>query len=106
MKYSFAVAVHIEAEANFKEGKSKLLKSDVQLFADPGIEKDWRGKDGVVNKEGMKVQTQGLVQGLIANIHWAHQNGYWDSAAHLRYIIENLENGFQQSNTKATTGKF
>lgn len=47
-----------------------------------------------------------LVQGLIGNIHLAHEKGFRDSAEHLRWIISELERGFievtnvQQSNFK------
>lgn len=107
MQYSFGVGTMIVAEADFKKGTSKLISCDVQLFADDDkTEAAWRGADGVVNKDGLKAQTQGLIQGLIANIHFAHQREYWDSVEHLRYIIENLEKGFAVSNVETTIGKF
>lgn len=105
-KYSFSVASLVEAEADFKTGRSRIVSCDVQLFADEEVERGWRDENGLVNKDGMKVQTQGLIQGLVANIHWAHQNGYWDSAEHLRYIIEYLEKGFSSAGAEATTGKW
>ena len=105
MKYSFAVTSMVTAEANYKKGTSRMIETNVHLMADPKIENQWKDKDGVVTKEGMKVQSQGLIQGLIANIHFAHQMGYWDSAEHLRYIIKNLEKGFNQTNTKASVSK-
>ena len=105
MKYQFVVAAKVTAEANFETGSSRMVSCDVQLFADDQIEMPWKD-NGLVNQAGMKVQTQGLIQGLVANIHWAHQMGYWDSAEHLRYVIEYLEKGFAQANTEATVGKF
>ncbi|MEL6835225.1 MAG: hypothetical protein AAFP77_19655 [Bacteroidota bacterium] len=105
MEYEFIVASKVTAEADFKTGKSKMVSCDVQLIADDQIEAPWKN-NGLVNQAGMKVQTQGLIQGLVANIHWAHQMGYWDSAEHLRYIIENLERGFSHAHNEATVGKF
>lgn len=106
MKYSFVVASKVIAEANFERGTSSMISCDVKLFADPKVESDWRDKNGELNKEGLKVQTQGLIQGLIANIHYAHQMGLWDSAEHLRYIIKNIERGFSAANVEATKGQF
>lgn len=106
-EYTFAVAAKVTAEANTKTGQSRMINCDVQLFADPEIEAGWRRKkDQVVNEAGLKAQTQGLVQGLVANIHWGHQMGYWDSAEHLRYVIEHLERGFAVANAEATNGEF
>lgn len=49
---------------------------------------------GLVNKEGSKALSTTLVQGLVANIHMAHEKGFRDSAEHLRWIIAELERGF------------
>lgn len=105
MKYEFIVASKVTAEADYQKGTSKMVACDVQLFEPDGTA-NLRDDNGLVNKEGMKIQTQGLIQGLIANIHFAHQNNMWDSAEHLRYVIQYLEKGFIQSNTKATSGNF
>jgi hypothetical protein len=104
MVYGFVVLSKVKARVDFEKGISEILGCDVELVAKEDIERNWRDKEGVVNEYGVKVQTQGLIQGLIANIHWAHQNEKWDSAEHLRYVIENLERGFVQSGVKTKTG--
>jgi len=38
--------------------------------------------------------TQCFTQGIIACLHKAHHEGWWDSAEHLRYVIAELERGF------------
>jgi hypothetical protein len=43
---------------------------------------------------GSIAATECLIQGLVGNIHYAHQKAYRDSAEHLRYIISRLEEGF------------
>ena len=48
----------------------------------------------VLTKDGSQALTQCFVQGLIGNIHFAHQSGYRNDAEHLRYIISELERGF------------
>lgn len=63
-------------------------------------------KEGVPNAEGAKALTQVLVQGLVANIHSCHEEGYIDSAEHLRAIISELERGFiEVTNVETTTFK-
>jgi len=52
--------------------------------------------EGLPTEDGVKALTQCFVQGLVGNIHSAHQKKYWDSAEHLRYIITELERGFIQ----------
>lgn len=42
------------------------------------------------------MMTLAMVQGLLGNIHRAHQDGAWDSAMHLREIIKQLQDGFVQ----------
>lgn len=51
-------------------------------------------ENGMPKATAIKPLTQCFVQGLIGNIHSAHQSGHWDSAEHLRYIIAELERGF------------
>ncbi len=53
-------------------------------------------EDGMPKAAAIKPMTQCFVQGLVGNIHTAHQLGHWDSAEHLRYIISELERGFIQ----------
>lgn len=105
MKFKFRVITEVKAEANHKKGKSRMLETKVLL---QGSQRDlnvWKSENGLVNEKGLKVQTQGLIQGLVANIHFGHQTGMWDSAEHLRYIIKELEKGFAHSGAEATVGK-
>lgn len=105
MKYRFRVISEVKAEANHKKGKSRVLETKVLLQGRKQDEAVWKDENGLVNDKGLKVQTQGLIQGLVANIHYGHQMGIWDSAKHLRYIIENLEKGFAHSGTEASISK-
>lgn len=70
---------------------------NVNLIIEKPLEKrSYIKDDGLPNKNGTKNLTVIMAQGLVANIHYAHQKGYWDSAEHLRYIINELEQGFIQ----------
>lgn len=56
--------------------------------------KAYYDRDGNMTAIGSKTITNVFVQGLVGNMHAAHQAGFMDSAEHLRYIIKELERGF------------
>lgn len=76
--------------------KSTLVAIDFNLdVLSKEVDKDvYINKEGLPTQIGTKTLTQCFIQGLVGNIHQAHENGYWDSAEHLRYIIAELERGF------------
>lgn len=75
-----------------EEGRSTVKETNVHLDVPYSV--GWKRPDGLPNKDGMKAQTQALIQGLIATIHFAHQKNMWDSADHMKYVIDNLQRGF------------
>jgi hypothetical protein len=80
-----------------KEGQntSSHVATDFNLDVSKNLNrKQYLDKEDLPTKDGTKALTQCFVQGLVGNIHQAHQKGYWDSAEHLRYIIAELERGF------------
>lgn len=81
---------------NNPDGKStKLVQTDLFLECSDALDKTvYLDENQLPTKHGIKPMTQALVQGLIGNIHMAHQKGWWDSAEHLRYVIAELERGF------------
>lgn len=68
--------------------------TDIRLEISNNLDNKKYLNRGLPTKEGIKPLSQCFIQGLVANIHNAHQLGYWDSAEHLRYIIKELERGF------------
>ena len=76
------------------EGITKIDAIWVKSNNSDHLEKTIRTETGSLNEAGVRIQTQAFVQGITAAIHEAHQRGVWDSADHLRYIIEELEKGF------------
>lgn len=80
----------------YKDGnKSSLINTDINLEIPKELDENmYFDKDGLPNKNGIKALTQCFIQGLVANIHYAHQKDNWDSSEHLRYIIKELERGF------------
>lgn len=74
--------------------KSNHGSTDIRLDLSPNLEKKMYLENDLPTKDGTKPLTLGFIQGLVANIHKAHEQGWWDSAAHLRYIIDELQRGF------------
>jgi hypothetical protein len=96
MKFQFTATsritmVHTKGEATSQHESTEILLS-VSNNLDPRKYLD----RGVPRKEGVKPLTIALTHGLIANIHAAHERGFWDSAEHLRFIINELETGFSR----------
>lgn len=71
------------------EGVNLLLNVSQNLNMSSYID-----EHGLPTKDGSQCATVVLVQGLVANLHHAHDKGFRDSAEHLRFIIAELEKGF------------
>lgn len=82
-----------------KEGKktSSHVATDFNLNVSENVDRNhFLDKEDLPTQAGTKALSQCFIQGLIGNVHYAHEKGYWDSAEHLRYIISELERGFIQ----------
>lgn len=92
-KFTAWCTITLEAEPGAK--KSSFVSSDFNLLPGENINKDaYLNKKGLVaTPAGVQAVTQCFVQGLIANIHMAHQKELRNDAEHLRYIISELEKG-------------
>jgi hypothetical protein len=85
---------------------SSHIRTEIELEIDTKLDKDFYfDKDSFPTKVGVKSLTQCFIQGIVGNIHSAHQKGQWDSAEHLRYVISELERGFAQVATVDATQK-
>lgn len=95
MKFSFEAKVVLTLEHEVGMPSSKHIATDFNLEVDPRLDRtQYLGKDDLPTKEGCKILSNVLVHGLIGNIHSAHQQGFRDSAEHLRWIIDELTKGF------------
>ena len=93
-QFSFTGTSKITLEYTQGDKRSKHVSTDFRLDTGDGVdEKVYLDKE-LPTKEGIKPLTLCFVHGLVGNIHAAHENGYWDSAEHLKYIISELERGF------------
>ena len=95
MEYQLDARCVLTLRHNKGEKTSSHVTTDFNLDVSKNVDRSlFLDKDDLPTAEGTKALTQCFVQGLIGNIHNAHQKGFWDSAAHLRYIIAELERGF------------
>lgn len=84
----------------FYEWSSELrarrqLRTHIGLQVSDNLDKSsYFEKPNVFNKRGSYAFTDASIDGLISNIHVAHQKGWRDSAEHLRFIIQELTDGF------------
>jgi len=95
MEFNFEVKTVLTLEHKKGQSKSNHVKTDFNLYPSKNLDKkQYINLAGLPTKSGSLVITNVLVQGLIGNIHLAHESGFRDSAEHLRYIISELERGF------------
>lgn len=96
---TFAFKVVVQAIMEHEEGSKTSSSKQVEMMLYPSPNLDQRqyltnGKGSNPTEAGSNAITVTLVQGLVSNIHQAHQLKTIDSAAHLRKIISMLEDGF------------
>lgn len=77
--------------------KSKHVSTDFRLEISKNLDrKVYLDEDELPTKNAIKPLDQCFIQGLVGTIHKAHEEGWWDSADHLRYIICEIERGFAE----------
>lgn len=93
----FTVTGIVKVTADYAKGaaSSRHVATDFRLEVSKHLDREqYNDKRGLPTKMGSHALTNAFVQGLIGNIHMAHQKGYKNDAEHLRYIIDLLEKGF------------
>ncbi len=93
MRTAFNVTVRINLEGH--DDKAHLVSTDLALKLEGPLKTEmYLDPNNMPTEDGMRAVTQTLVMGLVSNIHRMHEEKTWDSAAHLRKIIAELERGF------------
>lgn len=107
MEFAFEGKVVLTLEHKQGMTTSKHVSTDFNLDVIGELDKSqYLYKDELPTEAGSKVLANVFIQGLVGNIHLAHEKGFRDSAEHLRWIISELERGFvsvaniKQSNFK------
>ncbi len=97
MEFSFEAKVVLRLEHKPGISTSKHVATDFNLYVSKELDiNKYLDKESLPNKDGSNAISNVLIQGLVANIHMAHEKGFRDSADHLRWIISELERGFVQ----------
>lgn len=95
MEFSFDARVVVTMDHKRGSNTSSHVSTNFNLYPSSNLDKKmYVNSEELPTKEGSKVLTTTLCQGLIGNIHMAHASGFKDSAQHLREIIAQLEEGF------------
>jgi hypothetical protein len=94
MKFHIEAKALIYLERNAHDKMSKHLETQISLAHSKNIPESEMYENGELSANAAKSLTVAFVQGLVCNIHNAHNNKTWDSAEHLRFIIKELERGF------------
>lgn len=94
MKFEIGAKCILEMEHTEGDKQPHLKAVKINLILPDAFDEDMYMKDGLPNADGAKALSNILVQGLIANIHNAHQRGFHNDAEHIRFVISELERGF------------
>lgn len=94
MRYHFTGISKVTYDHREGETTSTHVTTDMRLELSNNLDNRKYLDRGLPTKDAIKPLTQCFIQGIVANIHKSHQEGYWDSAEHLRYVIKELERGF------------
>jgi hypothetical protein len=104
LEFEAKVVLRLEHKKEYK--MPKHIATDINLLVGQALDKKmYLDAKELPNKDGSKVLSNVLIQGLVANVHASHQKGFRDSAEHLRWIISELEQGFIRI-TNVTEGEF
>lgn len=97
MRYSFEGRCVLEVEAGTEPGRSsKHLHTKFNLEVSRNLNRpQYIGSDDLPTAIGTKALTNVFVQGLIGNLNAAHQKNYWNKEDHLKYIMSELQRGFE-----------
>jgi len=94
-KVYFTAIAQLVLEVNPITNKFVPEETNIRIDCSPEIDESrYLSEKTVFTKEGSNIATIAFCQALIGNIHIAHENGFRDSAEHLRYIIETITKGF------------
>jgi hypothetical protein len=100
MTFSFEARSILVMEHEPGMQSSRLVETQFNLDVSDNLDKSaYLTEDDIPTKEGHRMLTNVLVQGLISNIHVAHKKGYRNDSEHIRYIKDELQRGFVENVT-------
>lgn len=91
-RFYFVAISKAEFEQEDGAPNSKAVQADIRLELSPNLSKqNYHNPDGSPTKEAIKPTTIALTSGLVANIKYAAEKGWWNENEHIDYIIEQLQ---------------
>lgn len=94
MIFDFEGRCVLQMEHKQGDKTSSHVQTKINLDVSRNLDRSQYLEDDLPTAAGSKVLTNVFVQGLIANIHNAHERGFWNDAEHIKYIISELQRGF------------
>lgn len=95
MNFKFKAEVLLELDHTKGDTTSKHAGTSILLLPyKPLDQSKYVGRGGKLTKDGCHVMMRALTSGLSATIHYAHEQGFIDSAENLRKVIHQLEQEF------------
>ena len=95
MEFSFEGRVLLTLDYEPGMPSSKHVATNFNLDVSGNVDRDmYLDGEDLPTPEGSRALSHVLIQGLVGNIHFAHEKEFRDSAEHLRWIISELEKGF------------
>lgn len=96
MEYTIEATSKLTMINHEQEGYSELKGTLIKVTFSNNIDTSKLFDGDKITKKYVESLTYAFTHGLSANLHTAHQQGVWDSAEHLRFIITELEKCFVQ----------
>lgn len=85
--------LHLKQEPGAKT--SQASHTDIRLETSSNVNKQvYYDGQGNMRQPALKPLTQTFIQGLIANVKYGHDRGWWNESEHMRYIIDELGRSF------------
>lgn len=95
MTATFAAYVKMELEHTPGTNRSAVQVVKFTLLPGPEVDKSaYLGANDQPTEDGVRILAALFTHGVLANLHYAHQNGLWDSAEHVRKVLKMIETGF------------
>lgn len=92
LQFHFVAIAKTEFIHKDGEEKSKAVHADVRLEVSKNLsKKHYHNSDGTPTQHAIKPTTIALVSGLVANVKYAAQQGWWNEQEHIDYIIEQIK---------------
>lgn len=93
--FHFCAISKITLEHESGSPSSLLKHSDLRLEVSGNLDRShYIDGRGLPRKEAMKPISNALIHGILTNIKFGHEKGWWKDHEHIQYVINELQRGF------------